>query len=375
MPPDPATLRLLIAAPFKRGLDHGGSQRATSMAERLEERGVRIEWRFVEARSASRPTKLRANLALRPTALELYAPPAAEQPGLIDVALAAHSYLAPQLASMPPDVARVIDFHNLEWRHLTDSAKLAPGLRRPYLHAQARLMRRFERRTIASSHLSLFVSNEELDWARSVAPGSRLSLVPSVLPKSAEEAALALSNRAKSDAEARLVYVGTLRFPPNLAALMKFLLDAWPAIRGAVRGARLTIAGDCSEEERRQLDSFPGVEALGFVEDVGPLLAQSAAVVMPIEGRAGTSLRALYYALAGVWVIGTSAAFRGLSWKMGAVVESPEQWARCVSEAIHDPGAQEPVIEEARAAALELQRDPKPWDDLFDRVTALREGV
>ena len=364
------SMRVLIAAPFGRGLDHGGSQRATAMAERLEERGMTIDWRVVEAGPVTVAVRLRSLLALSPAGVDRY--PLHDHGGAApDLAVASHSYLTPQLASLPDRVTKVIDFHNLEWRHLSDSALYSKGLQRAYLRAQSALMRRFERRTVASSDLSLFTSEEELRWARSVAPDAELMLLPSVLPSAAEQAARALDERMRGSREPKLVYVGTVRFPPHLGALTGFLREAWPEIRQAVPGIRLTIAGDCSEEDRRALSAHPGVEALGFVEDVRPLLERSAAVVMPISGRAGTSMRALYCALAGVWVIGTPAAFRGLAWQMGTTVENPPEWARAVREAIESGPQHRERIVAAREAALTLQRDPGPWDDLDRRIRHL----
>jgi hypothetical protein len=369
MAPDPRPLRVLIVAPFERGLGHGGSQRATSMAERLEERGATIEWRKVDARRTSKQAKLRAALALRPEGVERH--PQAALGGSPNVAVAAHSYLAHQLTPLPAGIVKVVDFHNLEWQHLGDSASFAGGLRGAYLHVQASLMRRFERRAIEAAELSLFTSGEELGWARERAPEDKLLLVPSVLPRETESEALQLADRPPTTTEPLLAYVGTVRFPPNLGALNDFLRDAWPAIRAAIPDARLTIAGDCSEQDRRALSDHPGVEALGFVDDINPLLARSAAVIMPISGRAGTSLRALYYALAGNWVIGTPAAFRSLEWEMGTTVETAEQWVRAVQEATEPGPDRRQRSEAARAGALALQRNPEPWDHLHRRMSEL----
>jgi hypothetical protein len=339
------------------------------VAERLEERGAEIDWRVIDARPPSQPAKLRAALALRPEGVERR--PLVDLGGGPQVALAAHSYLAHQLAPFPDGVVRVIDFHNLEWQHLADSVEFAHGPRRPYLRVQAGLMRRFERRTIAAADLSLFTSAEEIGWARERSREKSLMLIPSVLPRETEKEALELGGRSRPESEPLLAYVGTVRFPPNIGALRDFLRDAWPAIRAAVPGARLTIAGDCGDEDRRSLNAHPGVDALGFVEDINPLLARSAAVIMPISGKAGTSLRALYYALAGVWPIGTPAAFRGLGWEMGATVRTPGGWAEAVRAAVSAGSEQRQRSADARSAALALQRNPEPWDALHRRISEL----
>ena len=359
-----------MVAPFERGLGHGGSQRASAIAERLEERGAEVQWLTVAPRDTSRSRKLRDALALRPALVGLHSAPESSAAGPADAAISAHSYLAPQLRALPDGVARVVDFHNLEWRHLEDLALHAPPARRPYVRLQVALMRRFERRQIWAADLSTFASEEELRWARGTSPAAALCLLPSVLPRRVEQEALAL--RPAGPAGEGLVYIGTLRFPPNLDALLAFLGDVWPRLQDAFPNLRLTVAGDCAGEDRRAIERFPGVEAVGFVPDSRRVLEPAAAAIMPIEGRAGTSLRALYCALAGIWVVGSPAAFRGLPWPMGAAVRSPAEWVAAVGEALGPPGGREQRIAAAREGALGLQRDPAPWDGLYARLAGLR---
>lgn len=361
-----------MVAPFERGLQHGGSQRATALAERMEERGLEIEWRVVRPGPVTPAVRARATVSLRPTVVQMYPrAPAASPPS--DVVVAAHSYLAPQLRAAGDCCVRVIDFHNLEWRHLLDSARFAGGVRQVNLRLQARLMRRFERRAIEGADLCLFTDRAELEWAARTGAETDMLIVPNLLPRADEQAALDLGRHRGAPDPYQLLYLGTVRFPPNLGALVRFLSDAWPAIKLRVPAARLTIAGDCDCATRAALSAHPGVEAVGFVDDVGPLLRRSAAVVMPIEGEAGTSLRAIYLALAGKGVIGTATAFRGLAWRMGVVVDSPQAWARAVEEVVASGDANGADIAAARDAALAHQRDPRPWDELFRRLAERTE--
>jgi hypothetical protein len=363
-----ASPRVLMVAPFERDLHHGGSQRATALAERLEERGFEVEWETLTAAPTTSSTRVRAAVRLRPNGVLLYPRTRRDD---VDVAIAAHSYLAPALDTLPASTVRIVDFHNLEWAHLADSAEHAHGARRMYLNIQSALMRRFERGVIASSPISLFTCTDELDWARPNASDTdELMVVPSLLPRAVAEQALGVDGAFGGDGEAKLAYVGTVRFPPNLGALTAFLETVWPAARAAVPNLKLTIAGAADDQTLASLRAHPGVEALGFVEDTTPLLQRSAAAIMPITGRAGTSLRALYYALSGVAVIGSPAAFRGLDWSAGTVVESTEEWVRAIEQAVAGGYARTAEIAAARAAASALQEDPRPFDLLAEHIGA-----
>jgi glycosyltransferase involved in cell wall biosynthesis len=357
----------LVLAPFARGLGHGGSQRATAVAERLEERGVAVDWQLAARRTPTAARKLRALSRRRPLLAELYGPMCRRFGGDPDAVLIAHSYLVPAAASLARGVPRIVDFHNLEWCHLADgtgSGRVGAGIvRAAYVRRQVELMRRLERSIVAGSDLSLFVSEDEHRWARDEVPGASTLRVGSVLPRSAEQAAAAISHR-RDPRRGELAYVGTLTFPTNLASLERFLATAWPAMRAAAPNLNLTIAGACGREDRARLERHPGVSTLGFVPDLTPLLARCDAAVMPFDGFAGTSLRALFYALAGVPVIGSPLAFRGIDFPAGIVAHDPAGWAAAISQISEEPAAVLAIPRDARLRARAHQDDPRPWDRL-----------
>jgi hypothetical protein len=358
-------MRLLILAPFPRGRGHGGSQRATALAERLEERGVHVGWQTLERRDTPAWRKLAAAARLEPALPGLYRSPPPVASADWDVALIAHSYLAPAvIPALLGDVPAVIDFHNLEWRHLAD---VRPPLARAVYHrTQVALMRRLERHIVHDHPLSLFVSTAERDWARRAAPGGRTFLLPSVLPRGEEERAraVAAARQASTPDPTELAYVGTLTFPPNAASLRHFLGSAWPAMRRAAPSLNLTLAGRGSEQFAGQ----PGVRALGFVEDLGPILSRAGAVVMPFEGTAGTSLRALFYALSGLPAIGSPAAFRGVPFAAGVIARGEAEWGRAAQAVTRVELIDPEALEAARRAAELHQSNPAPWDDLRQAI-------
>lgn len=339
------------------------------MAERLEDRGARIRWRRIERKLPSRAWKLLRTAALQPGLPAEYPPTEIEQAG-VDAAVCAHSYLAPHFRALSPRIPRIVDFQDLEWRHLEDIRAQAGGARSAYLAVQVPLIRRFERRVVARSSLSLFASSWELDWAEgSAAPGTTMH-VPSVLPRATDAGHQGIQG-GRRPGDGSLLYFGTLDFPPNLNALERFLKRDWPAIRASVPSAKLAIAGRVSEQGLGRLAGYPDVRILGFVESLEAAISAVDAVVMPIEGEAGTSLRALRLALSGVAVIGSPAAFRGLPFEMGEIARTPEEWAEAVRRVAQADRVAAEVVNRARDGARRLQDDPAPWDELMDRIDAL----
>jgi glycosyltransferase involved in cell wall biosynthesis len=168
---------------------------------------------------------------------------------------------------------------------------------------------------------------------------------------------------ARSTADA-LVYVGTLTYLANASALTAFMNDVWPDLVKAVPGLKLTVIGKCPPPLGRSLSAHQGVEVIGFQEDLTSALANAAAVILPYRAEAGSSLRTLFYALGGVPIVGSPAAFRGIPFDAGLVADTPEQWLAAVESCLQGGLA----TDRARAAALHLQKDRKPWDVLYETI-------
>ena len=362
-------VNVLLVAPFERGAAFGGSQRATALVERLERRGASVDWLTVEPAAMSVSRRLKAVLTLEPGFVAYRSRRVAVKKAAWDVAVAAHSYMAPHLSRVEPRAARVVDFHNLEWRHILDVSAYAPPLKRAHLRLESKLMRRFERGLLGSGALCLFTSQAELEWAEATGACRRALAVPNTLPREAAceaeriWAARAIRRgRSPRPASRTLVYIGKLSYPPNLLSLQRFLDAVWPRILAADRSARLSVIGECAERDRRRIAGCPGVEAHGLVEDPTDALVEADAALLPLSASAGTSLRILLYALAGVPVVGSPSAFRGVPDEMGLAAKSATEWVELLSE----EGRLERCVQPARAAALAIQSADAPWQELYD---------
>jgi hypothetical protein len=168
--------------------------------------------------------------------------------------------------------------------------------------------------------------------------------------------------RSPGRASRTLVYIGKLSYPPNLLSLLRFLEAVWPRILSADRSAHLSVVGECAERDRRRIAGCPGVEAHGLVEDPTDALVEADAALLPLSASAGTSLRILLYALAGVPVVGSPSAFRGFPSEMGLAARSATEWVEFLSE----QGRLERCVQRARAAALAIQSADAPWHQLYE---------
>ena len=119
-------------------------------------------------------------------------------------------------------------------------------------------------------------------------------------------------------ASSRLLFVGPFRYRPNRDGIVRFLREAWPAVRAAVPEATLTIlGGDESAGAVREEPAFaqPGVEVLGHRDDVPRLLAASALAVNPLAGIRGSAIKLVETLAAGRVCVTTEDGARGFTSK------------------------------------------------------------
>lgn len=112
----------------------------------------------------------------------------------------------------------------------------------------------------------------------------------------------------------RLVFLGDRQWSPNQEAFER-LLTWWPDIARGIDGAELRIVG--SRGPGRPVPLPPGVEDLGFVDDLDAFLSTSRAMVAPIVTGGGVRVKILDAASRGMPVVGTTAAVGSLGPVLG----------------------------------------------------------
>lgn len=146
----------------------------------------------------------------------------------------------------------------------------------------------------------VWVANQH-DIDRIGVPGSLLSNIPFAPPSRLSTPTLA--------APPRLLFVGSLAYPVNVRGVQDFLSHAWPRIREAEPATVFQIAGGgLPEEAARRWRSLPGVELLGFVEDIEGTYANASLVVMPVDTGAGSNIKVLEALAHGRPLVATSYA-------------------------------------------------------------------
>ena len=205
----------------------------------------------------------------------------------------------------------VLDQHNAVFQVPLRLAVAERGLaRRLALRLEAVKLKRFERRTCGRFDHVVWVTGEDRAALFGAAP-VRAPERESVIPICVDPAAAPVVDR--DPAGRRVTFLGGLHWPPNAAGIGWFAREAWPRVRAAVPDARLTVVGRRPPDDLLSLAAAdPTIEVAGYVDDPRPLLAQTAAFVVPLRAGGGMRVKILDAWRWGLPVVTTTIGAEGL---------------------------------------------------------------
>lgn len=213
------------------------------------------------------------------------------------------SFVLPVHARSHP--RQLLHLHNLEHAAL-GPAHGGLGARLTTV-VERRCMRAAEAAAIAASVVTITVSAADRDRALRLAPHARVVAVPN----SIELAATPLLPPAPPGPP-RLLFVGSLDYPPNLAAVDELVKRHLPVLRGAFPGLTVRLVGRDPHAALAGYRGQQGVEAIGAVDSLAEHYAASHAVYLPIRQGGGTRIKILEAWAFGRPVLSTALGAEGL---------------------------------------------------------------
>ena len=161
----------------------------------------------------------------------------------------------------------------------------------------------------------------------------------------------------------RLLFIGSFRHFPNVAAFQFFIRDVWPALRNRHPDIRVTIV--CGPDHLTYWRAFTGelslpadpkFELLGYVADVRPLYNDATLVLAPTVVSAGTNVKVLEAMAMQRAVVSTPSGCAGLGLKHGEsvwIANTANEFAEAVSLLLEDPQLRRKLAQGARRCAEE----------------------
>ena len=208
-----------------------------------------------------------------------------------------------------PFCRTILDQHNVESDFFKEFADAKTGVKKILAEAEYRAARKFEEQALRQVDSVIAISGEDAKRFKSLA-GVRAHVIPVVVSLERKE--------RPHLSKPHFCYVGNLRWKPNVAGLDWFCQEVWPLVRKRVPDATFEIAGvGLKPRASGSLpvpDSWkmPGIETVGFLQDLEPLYRRSLGVLAPVLGGSGVRMKLLEGFRAGMPIVTTPDAAHGL---------------------------------------------------------------
>jgi hypothetical protein len=150
---------------------------------------------------------------------------------------------------------------------------------------------------------------------------------------------------------ARLVFLGSMDYGPNVEAVLRFARDVLPRIRSARPETVLEIVGGDPAREVRALAS-ESVLVTGRVAAVQPYLERASALVVPLQIGGGTRLKIVEALAMGAPVVSTTIGAQGLGLaheRHLLLADGADEFAAATLRILSDPGAAAHMGQRGRA--------------------------
>ena len=156
--------------------------------------------------------------------------------------------------------------------------------------------------------VTLVVSPVEQALLATDAPGADVRILSNI-----HEPRLAQTGYAERHG---LLFIGGFRHPPNIDAVEWFLAEVWPLVRAQQPDITVTIVGSHMPNAIQAL-AGPGVNILGYVPDVDPLIDAARVSIAPLRYGAGVKGKINQAMACGLPVVATAAAVEGMAVVVG----------------------------------------------------------
>lgn len=153
----------------------------------------------------------------------------------------------------------------------------------------------------------------------------------------------------------RLLFMGALRYGPNLDGLLRFVAQAWPLLRRDRPRLQLVIAGRDPAPELQALSGCDGIEVVANPRDMGRVARRCSLAIVPIEQGSGSRIKILEAMMMGLPVVSTTRGCEGLDVHdrdQLLIRDNPADFAKALADLDQEPELWQAIRERARQWVL-----------------------
>ena len=244
-----------------------------------------------------------------------------------DIAVIEHSWLAGYTGMLKSaGIKVVLDAHNVEsnlWKQFYLNSNLWKKI--PYYFFwksmvlnEKRFMKRFD--------LIVSTSKKEDEKIKKIAPQVPREVVPNGID-------LDRSVVDVPEEQNSIGFIGLMRYPPNVQAVLYFLKTIFPLVKQAIPDVKFFIAGKDPSGEILKLSDNKNVFVKGYVPDATTFMSKCAIMITPLLQGSGTRTKILEAMSLKKPVVSTSQGAEGLMVENGKdirIEDNPEVFAKAV---------------------------------------------
>jgi sugar transferase (PEP-CTERM/EpsH1 system associated) len=205
-----------------------------------------------------------------------------------------------------------------------------------------------ERRLVAAFDATLTVSEEDKRELERLLPSAKKREAIHVVANGVD---LGLVGYQGPSTDPRcIISTGALTYHANLDATAFFCEQILPSIRRDIPDVRFLVTGRHDGVDTAAL-AAAGAELTGFLDDIRPAVAGSAALVVPTRIGGGTRLKILEAMALGAPVVSTTLGAMGLGLRHGEtalLADDPAEFAECTLRLMRDAELRGRIVENAR---------------------------
>jgi polysaccharide biosynthesis protein PslH len=204
---------------------------------------------------------------------------------------------------------RILDFGDIDSAKWFDYARFRGFPLNVGYKLEALKLRRFEKKAAQSFDRCTATTRGEFEEYLTMGVSTPCSVIPNGVDAEYFQPRPSIP---PASAAPVIVFLGRMDYFPNVDGISEFARNVFPQIRVSVPNAELRIVGSNPDARVQGLAQIAGVKVTGFVPDVRPHLADATVAIAPLRIARGTQNKVLECMAAGVPVVSSPEAARGI---------------------------------------------------------------
>jgi len=276
--------------------------------------------------------------------------------------------LAALLRSTRRELPGILSIHDSRALRYREFARYAVGARERFrLKLFSVMARRQERQWFGYADRVVVTSPSDAEALSAVLNAQRIAVIPNGVD-------LEYFAYRPAPEPGRIVFTGSMNWPPNEDAAEHFVRHVMPAVRSRIPEATFWIVGADPSPRVRNLANIAGVNVTGTVADIRPWIWNAAVYASPLRFGLGVKNKILEAMACGAAIVATTRSLSGtplVDGRDAMVADDDTKFADAVVRVLSDSELRNSLAREARRKA-EVEYS---WDSISARFEELYREI